>query len=90
MVARYILLFALLVLSIRSFVFLYVHILVNDIKDEDVRYEPVNHRVRTSNQRASIGTAQQRSVSSMTQNKVAQPPKNTKNSYSSYRNSISK
>lgn len=91
MVARYILLFALLVLSIRGFMFLYVHILANDIKDVDVRYEPVNHRVRPSNKRTSVGTARDRSVSSVSQNKSAQRPTSTKNSsYASYRKSMSK
>lgn len=89
--ARYLLLFALLIASVRGLMFLYVHIMANDIMDFDVKYEPMNHRISRENKRVSVGSARQKTMANISTQKTAQPPVSIKNnSYSSYRNSVSR
>lgn len=90
MVARYLFLFSLCMVSIRIFILLYENLLSKDIVDYDVPYEPVNHRVRRESQQ-SVGTARQRVTSSVSRTQNIPSRNATRNAtYSSYRNSISR
>lgn len=94
MVARYLLLFALLALSVRGLCFLYVHIMTNEINSADVRYPPVNHRVSPKKRMATTGVSQTRSSSDNKRRQSQNPAYRVSNpsysSYAAYRNSSSK
>lgn len=94
MIARYLLLFALLILTARVLCLMYVHILTEEINEIDVSYQPSNHRVDAGRRRTSARPAYTARPSTKVPGNKNQSHKISRNtrpsSYEAYRNSSSR